>query len=157
MFSTPVATSRARPRGIATAAAGTASADAPSTPAGGSLTRRRTTGAATPATTRAQAPARIALETRKARQYRRPPRRGRAQNRPLERHFSVSGGRPIADRLRSGGNARGAGPAAGLIECRPPCDTTSTTLRPFVGDANERAPLGGFAASSAPLQRLRSS
>ena len=62
MFSEHTARSRFRLRGIATASAGGASAELSITPTGGRLTRRRNIGAATPAATRAQAPALIALE-----------------------------------------------------------------------------------------------
>src|ERR1700736_2652345 len=54
-------------RGTATHSATGAIAAEPSTTAGGSFTRRRTSGAATPAATRPQALARIALDTRKSR------------------------------------------------------------------------------------------
>ena len=65
MFRAHTPTSRARPRGIATTSAAGANAEAAITPAGCGLTLRRSAGAATPAATRAQAVALMALETRK--------------------------------------------------------------------------------------------
>ena len=62
---------------MATTSAGTDSTPAPSTAAGGSLTRRRRTGAVTPAATKAQAPALMARDPRKARQYKSPSRLAR--------------------------------------------------------------------------------
>ena len=73
MFSAPTATSRARERGAATHNASGALHAAPRTAAAGSRARRLTAGAATPAATRTHALARMALETRKTREYMRAP------------------------------------------------------------------------------------
>src|ERR1700740_747088 len=99
MFRQHIAASRARERRAATASAGMDSADVASTAAGGSFTRRRMTGAATPAATRAQAPALMALESRKARQYKN--LRTAPEKWPLGRDFLAGPDSPFADRPRS--------------------------------------------------------